>query len=182
MLDLGTSFLASVERKPGALAFVALVLLVGGLLGRKGGLSTLLALVLALGLGASAAASDPLWSSGSGDQVLTVAPGSRSESTRLAVGTVVIDLTPLPADASATPRQVSTELGLGEVTVRLPKTGSVRIDGRVLLGQILVGDVPQKGQPVRDIDYHRTFGTGSLVAVVTVDLRAGVVKIVGSTT
>ena len=165
----------------GALGLVALVLLVGGLLGRKGGLTSLLALILALGVGGSAVASDPLWSSGSGDRVLTIAPGSVNESARLALGTVAIDLTRLSADASATTRQVDTELGLGEVTVKLPKTGSVRIDARVLLGQILVGDVPEKGQPVRDIDYHRTFGTGPLVAVVDVDMRAGVVKIVGST-
>lgn len=157
-----------------ALALFGAALLIAGLTGRRGGLTTLVALLLAVATGASAMASNPAWSGGIGERTWGASDGSAGY--RLGLGTATLNLDePVPAHTDRLSFPV--RIVVGEFVINLPATGTttVTVDARV-------GSVSEDGKQVASnerLRFTRTYGTGDPKFVVDVTMTVGDVRIEG---
>lgn len=160
-----------------ALGVVALILVVAGATGRRGGLSTLLALLLALGTGASAVAADPMWSGGVGDRYWSLAAPQPSDGFRLGVGGATLDLGDLARTSTdKAPLHVPVRIGVGEVRILLPADATVRVIANISAGNVYRADSVDQATPLH---YDQTFGSGTPDVTVDIRMHVGDVRIEG---
>lgn len=157
-----------------ALGAVALILIGAALTGRRGGLSTLLALVLATGTGVAAVASDPHFGGGIGSRSWSVTQPIPADGLRLGIGAANLDLTGPPA-AGPGPVRIPVRMGLAELRIFLPSDRTVEVIATMPVGTVWVGD--QATTLDHDVRYRRVFGTGTPDITVDVSLRAGDLRI-----
>lgn len=158
-----------------ALLLVTTVLVIAALSGRRGGLSTLLALVLAAGVGASTVTADPLWSPTVGDRYWSVTGPETADALRLGVGSATLDLTNVRVEAGTTQVRLPVRVGVGDLQVILPAGQTVQVIADLGLGTVYVnGTRASASSPVR---FEQTFGTGTAHIVVDARMRLGDVRI-----
>ncbi|HWS58461.1 MAG TPA: PspC domain-containing protein [Actinotalea sp.] len=120
-----------------ALAGVSIVVLTLGLTGRASGFSGFLAVVLALALMASSAASRIEPRDGVGDRTWTPTTSRGVTSYELGAGEATLDLRQLDSAASSpTPQRITVEMGAGELTILVPNGLDTRVDASVGFGDI----------------------------------------------
>ncbi len=133
-----------------ALVLVGVVLLVGlaGGSGRGAVAAIGIALlVAAVGVGVGA----DRFAGPAGDRTVGADPADWADTTtRLAAGTVTVDLTGAPPPASG---RLRVEVGAGRVVVELPERSAVRIDAEIVAGTVTVDGVTlQQGVDLRWTD------------------------------
>ncbi|WP_409485011.1 PspC domain-containing protein [Arsenicicoccus dermatophilus] len=161
-----------------ALGLCAAFLVVIGLAGRRGGLTTAVVVLLSLGLAAGAEttrSSDGWWTRvhvGSAARDTSWAPTELrgGETYQVRAGDGLLDLTHLDPEL-VSGRSITTDVGLGDLVVRVPQGLTVRVRGDVGLGdrrvrradgevtdvgngEAVVGD----GRPVLDLVAHVGLG------------------------
>lgn len=168
-----------------ALGLCATFLVVIGLAGRRGGLTTVVVVLLSLGLTAGAGTTrsvDGWWGGvqlGSATHDMSWVPTELrgGEEYHVAAGDGVLDLTHLdPEQVSG--RSITTDVGLGDLVVRVPQGLTVRVRGDVGLGDLRVrragGEVTAvgsgetvigRGRPVLDLVAHVGLGETTIEEV-----------------
>ncbi len=171
------------------LAVLGLAFVVGGLLGRRGGLLVPVALVsiafVALG-GVAPRGLERPWSMGEEKHVVTELTGDQSYD--LGLGRLTLDLTGARVSATPTrPDVVTAGVGVGQLDVLVPSGVAVRVEGTGRLGEATCvrdasddnGDAKRNGggQGVR-WSRDLTFGEGSPELVVKADLGVGQLRVI----
>jgi hypothetical protein len=152
-----------------ALAVVGLALLLSLAGGRGRGLLVALGVVLlllatAVGIGAERFAG-PV-----GDRSVVVGPADASGGTRIAAGTLTVDLTRAAPPAGS---RYEAAVGAGRLVLRLPEDVPVRVDSSVVVGTITVdGAVVGEGVDVRWSD-----DMGPAAATVRLDVGVGEIEV-----
>ncbi len=138
-----------------ALATIGLFLVVLGLVGRSGGFTGFVALVLLVVTAAAAFVPGVRFSDGIGDRVWVAAPRATDQSFRLGIGDSTLDLSALPTDP-ATPVSITVEQGVGDLTVQVPTGLTVEITSRVGAGDISLDGRRIASRPPSSHDDHRS--------------------------
>lgn len=155
-----------------ALAVSALALVFVGMAGRRGGLISLLALILAVGLAISADPSSGTWRAGVGDSNW-VPTATTDMAYRLGVGEATLDLSSFPQTTAGSAPTVTARLGVGELIVSIPSDLTVLVNARAGLGTI---DDNGTARPASggggQVSLSKTYGGGppDLVVDASVDL------------
>lgn len=132
-----------------ALTVVALAVLTLGLAGRKSGFLGLVVVVLAIGTALSTVSSDAV-RGGIGERTWTPSATTSHVSYGLGLGDGTIDLRNLPTTAT-TPATVDVSVGLGDLTIRLPKGMDAVVVTEMGAGDVSVdGTVVNRFRPGRD--------------------------------
>ena len=158
-----------------ALAVVAVVLLAAALTGRRGGLTTLLGVGLGLAVALNSTMPLQMLRHGMGDRTWVVADASTPY--RLGMGDAILDLTHLPASSTG-PEAITTRLGMGQLTIRVPEGTRLRVRGRIDLGAATLDGKTVSDLPSSRVTFDRTFGTGPAQLLVDAHVGMGELAIV----
>ena len=152
-----------------ALGLVSALLVVVGLAGRRGGFTVPLVLALAiitLSLGGplrlDVADGATSFSSSSMDQHWAPTTLDGGTSYQVGAGDSVLDLTSVEA-SSLNGQEVSVQVGVGEMTVRIPQGMPVRVKSHVGLGDVVLRHPDGSRTDLGETD--TTIGTGTPVLV-----------------
>ncbi|MBB2985652.1 PspC domain-containing protein [Terracoccus luteus] len=170
------------------LAVLGLAFVVGGLLGRRGGLLVPVTLVsiafVALG-GVAPTGLDRPWAVGDDTHVVTTLTGD--DHYELGVGDLTLDLTGARVAATTTrPDVVTASLGVGQLDVLVPAGVTVRVEGAGRLGEAtcVTKASDSDGDAKSDSDWQArwsrdyTLGQGDPELVVKADLGVGQLRVI----
>lgn len=162
-----------------ALAALAIVLIVAGSLGRRGGLIALLGVPLAIACGANAASGTDVWSDGAGDRVWTPA-ATTSATYRLGAGQALLDLSRYPQHTSGPTPTIIAHVGFGQLNVLVPADLTVQVDSTIRWGNVSENDTIGKHVADTggdDVKLTRTYGSGDPDVIVRADVTGGEVAV-----
>ena len=149
-----------------SLALAGFALVVGAALGHSRGVVTL-GLVFALALWAGAALAFP-WHGGIGDRTYRPAgAGDLQREYRLGIGDLTVDLRDLQLDANA---HIDARVGIGELTIRVPRATRVVVDGHADAGAVEVFGRHDDGLGV---DAQRAHRGSTASPTLRIDARVG---------
>jgi phage shock protein PspC (stress-responsive transcriptional regulator) len=157
---------------------VSLVVLALGISGRASGFSGALAVILALLLLSSSAASRVNVENGVGERTWVPLPASGTTSYELGAGDATLDLRRLDsAAATATPQRVTVEMGAGDLTILVPNGLDARVDASVGIGEITHQGGIADSSDVNGTDRSTTTIIGEQPVSVVVDAELGIGQI-----
>ena len=163
----------------GALAAIGLLLAVLGFVGWRGGFVTFLAVLLAVGAWTSMVVPHGVQVSGGfGDASWTPTSVTSGSNYSLGVGDGVLDLTRLPTEGlNAT--TIAASVGMGKLTVMVPPDLTVKVNGHVSLGEILLPNDPAgNGTGGSDVSRSVVIGNGPTQAVINAGVGIGQLTVV----
>ncbi|MEO7070983.1 MAG: hypothetical protein ABI131_10880, partial [Nostocoides sp.] len=141
--------------------------------GRRAGFLGFIVTILAIGTALSTISPHTV-RGGVGDRSWTPSVSDTNDSYSLGLGSATLDLGNLPA-TTTTPAHVDVSVGLGDLTIRLPKGMDATVVTDMGAGDVSVnGDVVNQQRPGRQHDINPyTWATSGAPADVTVDVHIG---------
>jgi phage shock protein PspC (stress-responsive transcriptional regulator) len=163
----------------GSLAATGLLLVALGLAGWRAGFVAFLAVLLSISVWTSAVAPAGIQLGGRvGDATWTPTSATPGEDYRLGAGDGVLDLTRLPVDGLREAR-LPAYVGVGQLKVVVPEGLTVRFEGHVGLGKILLpGESEGEGQGGTDISRSVVVGDGPIEVIVDAGVGVGQLTVV----
>jgi len=163
----------------GSLAAIGLLLVVLGIAGWRAGFVVFLAVILAITASSSAVIPSGIHVEGRvGDALWAPTSVAADAHYRLGAGNGVLDLSKLPTQGLSEAK-IPVNVGLGDLKVIVPDALTVRVDGHVGLGEILLpGDAGGQGQTGSDVSRSKVIGDGPTEVVVDAGVGLGQITVV----